>query len=300
MKKVILSVLIIGLIVSMAFGFAGCAQATTQGQLASVWRPYEQYTYSVVDTTSGVDVAGTYTVVIEEVKSGSSVAVGSSNLNNVKNGFLVSAQLDIASTVIDTEVYFEKMNKNSYLLPKASYREVTVGTETKQKVQGSYTGGKFVYTGLLDGKDNNGEIEVGGVYYDNNEFHQVLRGATTLASGFSFTFTVPVVSAESSAYSVSATCSSTAKVVTEFSKNYPVGSDNKNIYADGIDCFVVGIERSTKVDGAEQSLFYSKDPVSVNGFKLAKVLTKIVEPNNSGDNKNGSVTYTLDSISLIK
>lgn len=284
MKKVVLVLVSIILVAVFAVSFVACNNATTQGQLEDIWYDYESYVYDVNDGEN----TGEYTVTIKWYGDGD-VTVGGTVLSSPGKGYLVTGKLEIADVTYDTACFFKRVDGNTFLVPVASYRKQVSASspETDLEVNGVYDGASFNYSGIVAGKDVSGNLELSSPYYDNNEFHQVIRSVSTMSTSFSFSFKVPVVASESAAVSLTASCSSTEKITA------PVKDGE-------IDCYNVTISRSTKVDGKKQHLYYSTSAVELdtdgNGevdYKPKKVLVKIVEPTSDGE-----VVYLLKSASF--
>lgn len=284
MKKVILIAVSIMLVAVFAVSFVACNNATTQGQLEDVWYAYEQYVYDVNDGTN----QGEYTVTIKWFSEGD-VTVGATTLKSPSKGYLVTGKLNIADAEYDTACYFKRVDGNSFLIPAASYRKQNVPSSPSSnlEINGVYDGSTFNYSGTVAGENKQGSIELSSPYYDNNEFHQMLRGVSTMSTSFSFSFKVPVAGVESGAVTLTASCTSTEKITA------PVKSGE-------IECYKVSLSRSTKVDGKKQQLYYSVSPLPLDtdgdgtdDFKPKKALVKIVEPT-----ADGEVTYILKSASF--
>ncbi|MCQ2602370.1 MAG: hypothetical protein MJ193_00440 [Clostridia bacterium] len=277
MKKVFCIIAAITLIVALSIGFTACNSATVQGQLTPVWRPYEKFVYDVADSATGN--TGIYTVEIIKKASGEEVTVGANTKTLSGDGYLVKGHLEIATAQFDTACLFSIVNGSAFLIPSASYRKEVVDGATRLDMSGLYDGAKFKYNATINGESKSGEVSLGATYYDNNQFHQVIRGASTLSSSFSFSFAVPVVADQEIANIVLTTAATGVENVT-----VPYGSD--------IECIKIGVSRSTKVAGISQQLFYSTKDLEGeggNGWKVKNALVKIVE---------GDVTYSLKSIIL--
>lgn len=286
MKKLILVLVSISLVAIFAVSFVACNNATTQGQLEDIWYDYESYVYDVND---GVNT-GVYTVTIKWYGEGD-VQVGATNLSSPGKGYLVTGKLEIADTVYDTACFFKRVDGNTFLVPIASYRKQVSASvpESNLEINGVYDGSVFNYSGVVAGENKQGSIELSSPYYDNNEFHQVLRSVSTMSSSFSFTFKIPVAANEATAVSLTASCASTEKITA------PIKDGE-------IECYNVAISRSTKVDGKKQRLYYSTSALELDvdgdgavDYKPKKVLVKIVEPTS-----NGEVTYLLRSASFTE
>lgn len=293
MKKLGLLLIAIVLVLGMSFGLSACNNATTEGQLENVFFDYqgtgkEIYTYDVVD--SSTNATGTYKITIETKEKDSSVNVGPDyTIEHCAAGYLVTDELEMSDGYVSKAVCFFAIahvsgTTSQFLKPVASYKNVA-GSSNDYTTLGSYSGKKYEYTLTVNGEAKTGSVEIGTArVYDNSEFHQVLRGIkdSIFESGFSFSMSVPVVTAtEQTAVSISANSSSSISVVTT---NIMDGENKKTF-----ECFPVRLTRSTKVEGISQFFFYTKDPITVDGFQIRHVLTKIVE---------GNVTYTLKSLSI--
>lgn len=277
MKKIALIIVTIALVAIMAVTFVACSTATVQGQLKDVWRPYEKYVYTVDDDSKTTN--GTYTVEVIH-NNEPNVTIGTVTLEGVGKGIIVNGTLTYDNTVYTTACYVQLSSGGSFLVPKASYRKQVVDGVVTLELGGKYDGANYTYFGTENGNNVEGSIGLKSPYYDNNEFHQLLRGVSSMSTGFSFSFNVPAVVGEANLASLTASV---------------VGSENI-IYADNsYECFKVSLSRSTKVQGKAHTLFYTVNPVDVNGWKLPYVLVKFVEPTATGE-----VTYTLNSISLEK
>ncbi len=274
MKKAVLIMLVIALVAIVSVSFVACSTATVQGQLKDVWRPYEKYTYSVVD---GVNEAGTYVVEIIH-SNGGTIQVGANSVDGLTKGILINGKLNIGNVEYITACYVQLISGGSYLVPKASYKKQTVGGEVTLELSATYNDTQYVYSGTENGVSKEGAIEIKAPTYDNNEIHQLLRGVNALATNFSFSFNVPVAIGESTLASITASCSAKASV--------PYGEGNK-------DCFEVVLARSTKVNGKNQKLYYAAEAIEIDGWKLPYVLIKFVEPTAEGE-----VIYLLKDISL--
>ncbi len=286
MKKVILTLVSILFVALFAVSAVACNNATTQGQLEDIWYDYESYVYDVNDGTN----VGEYSVAIKWYGEGD-VTVGATTLKNPGKGYLVTGKLTIAGAQYDTSCFFKRVDGNTFLVPVASYRKQVnpASPETNLEINGTYDGSTFNYSGVVAGENKQGSIGLSAPYYDNNEFHQVLRSVSTMSTGFSFSFKVPVVANEIGAVSLTASCASTEKITA------PVKDGE-------IDCYNVTISRSTKVDGKKQRLYYATSPLELDtdgdgavDYKPKKALIKIVEPT-----ADGEVTYTLKSATFTE
>lgn len=293
MKKFISIILVIAVILALGISLCACNNATTQGQLANVWQSYEKYVYDVIDSSSGKEINGTYTVTIKEYPEGSSVEnFGDSSLAKVKKGVLVSSHLEIADTDLKTGCYFIINNNGNYMTPDSSFRVQSKDGKETLNLNGKYKKNAFEYNLNLKGESKKGSIKLNSPYYDNNEFHQTMRSISTFSEKLKFDFNVPIVADEINSVKLTAQCLSSEKVKTPFTASHK--EKDKTPYAkDGIECFKVSISRTTDVQGSSQTLYYAKNDVKVNGWPLTKVLVKIVEP--AGD---GNITYNLKTAEL--
>ncbi len=276
MKKVFCIIAAITLIVALSIGFTACNSATVQGQLSPVWRPYEKFVYDVADTDGN---NGIYTVEIIKTEANEEVTIGANTKKLSGAGYIVKGHLEMVTSVFDTACLFSIVDGSTFLLPSASYRKEVVDGNTRLDMSGTYNGAKFNYVATINGEAKSGEVSLGATYYDNNEFHQVIRGASTLSSSFSFSFAVPVVADKEISNIVINTAATGVEKVT-----VPYGSD--------IECIKIGVGRSTKVAGISQQLYYATKDLAGeggNGWTVKNALVKIVE---------GDVTYSLKSIIL--
>lgn len=335
MKKIAAIIALIIVTVALGATLVACNNATTQGQLVDAWkegRPYERYTYSVDDSaTEGKD--GTYvseiiyhsaynTSVDESDPAYSDrVTVGDTSIEQ-REGYLIrgtlSATLYGSEVEYVTECYFALTDGSNYLLPVATFRSETVdGTETL-RMNGVYNGSSLSYTLVVNGGEaKTGTVGLGSPYYDNNEFHQSLRGVSTFFSSFSFGFSTAIVNAtEQTSASLTFSVSGTATVGELEFASY--GRDeNGNEVQNGktaVECYRATLSRSTTVSGSSQTLWYSVNPIYAavtddgtatelstydNGWwALPHVLVGFSEPYKTATS-TGTVTYALTGISLI-
>ncbi|MCQ2409670.1 MAG: hypothetical protein MJ068_03915 [Clostridia bacterium] len=282
MKKKLILLLITIIIVSvLAVTLSSCNRASTQGLLANLLSDHseEDFTYSVYNSEVGAEV-GTYSVKIKAFKQGSEITdFGSASSIKVNDGILVRGTLDLSDgTKFETGCYFDLISGGSYMIPKYTFREETVPGKDPFALQGIYDGATLNYTKTVNGVSENGSLSCSGVYYDNNEFHQLLRTITTFSTSLSFGFSVPLVTADEQAVvSLSASCMSIEKITYK-------GSET--------DAYKVNISRSTKVAGVSQTLYYSVNELAYNGWGIKNPLLKIEEPFKKGDNQY-LMTYTL-------
>lgn len=295
MKKIILIISVIALVCVMALGFVACNNATPQGQLANLLalHNHEAFTYEVVDSRTPED-KGVYTVTLDAYKAGATVEnFGSATLTDVKDGVLVTGVLEIGNTVYRTGCYFNLIaSSTSYMLPQYSYRIETVDGVEKLNLQGSYSGSKYNYDATIDGQKKSGSIKLSGsLYFDNNEFQQSLRTLTTFSSGVALSFSLPLVSKqETSMVTLTASMINSEKIKVPY-------TEGKEKYTDGIECYVLHISRSAKVNSVRQTLYYAVNNIPLNeehpdNVYLKNILVKMVEPYKLNDVAY-TVTYTL-------
>lgn len=329
MKKIASLTALIIVIAAFAVTFAACNNATTQGQLVDAWkegRPYEKYTY-VVDDSAYDGVEGTY---VSEIiyhaaynadTNPEKVSVGDNTLEQ-REGYLIRSTLDATldgkTYRYATECYFSLTNGTNYLLPSATYRSETVDGTEVLKMNGVYNGNSLSYTLVADGETKSGSIGLGSVFYDNNEFHQSLRGVSTFSTSFSFGFSTAVVNAtEQTSASLTLSVSGTENISGLEFDSVGRNEEGAEIASEttSLECYKATLSRSTTVAGASQKLYYTVDPVYAatdedgtvtniatydNGWwALPHVLVRIVEPYNDADRNAQTVTYTLSDISLI-
>lgn len=277
----------------MALAFVSCSRATTQGQLSNflIDHSEENFVYDV--TNELTNEKGTYTVNVKKYPSGSAISCPDV-IENVSSGVLVSSTLLIGDVEYKTGCYFNIVNGTSLMTPAYTYRiQKENGNETF-RMTGNYSGANFHYSKSVAGETSEGSIKLSGTYFDNNEFHQSLRTVSTFSTSFSFSFAVPLVSAsENTSVSLTASCSKTAFVKTEYTNGIEAYKEN------GIECYNVRIARSTKVSGLDQSLYYAKEPMkpSNSDFKMANVLVKFYEPI-TADGSTYYVVYALKSAEI--
>lgn len=274
MKKLALIIFTIILVATMMLAFTGCASATTQDKLRSVWQPYEKYVYSV----EGGDQTGTYTVEVI-YNNNPTITLGEMTVESVNEGYILKSKLEIANVVYETACYMQKTKGSKLFVPIASYTMKNDG-EYVNKVAGKYTDNKFNYTITEFGAPREESISIKAPCYDNSQIHQLLRAVDTLGTSLSFNFYVPLAS-ENELVSLTASCSVTSEI------NW--GDEQTTT------CNKVYLSRQTKVNGASHILYYSAKPVKVDGSDLKNVLIRFDEPVGSDE----FVTYTLQSISLV-
>lgn len=286
MKKVTITIFAIVLVVALGCSLAACNSATAQGQLENPLgfdHNKETFVYDALNTYDGS--LGKYTVKIEGFESGATVPnFGNAELENVEKGILVTGELEIDEDRSLSGCYFKLVGSSTtYMVPYASYNVQYSGDKEIFRLQATYGSKTYNYERTVNGQTDNGSIKVSGTCFDNNEFHQMLRTISTYSNGLTLAYTMPLVtSTEALAVNITATSSSTAKVATPFT-NLLVKEDNEKRYPDGMDCYVVKINRSTQVTGASQTLYYAVDNVPTdlahpNVRFLQHVLVKIVEP----------------------
>lgn len=276
MKKAILIIVSIILVALVATTFVACSTATVQGQLRDVWNPYEKYVYSVNDGEN----SGTYTVEITHTNSGENVQIGTINLENAQKGIIINGKLNIGTTEYTTSCFVQIASGSGFLVPRASYKKQVVDGVTTLELGGQYNGGIYTYSGTENGATKDGSIELLSPYYDNNEIHQLLRGINGLATGFSFSFNVPVTIGESQSVSLTASCTKVETIT----------------YGDtATECFVLTLSRATQVAGKSHTLYYSTKPLTVDGRELPYVLVQFIEPTATGE-----VVYTLESVTTVQ
>ena len=331
MKKIASAIVLVVVISALAFTLAACNNATTQGQLVDAWkegRPYERYTYSVNDSAyDGVE--GTY---VSEIfyhaaynadSNPEKVTVGDSTFEQ-REGYLIrntlEATLDGKVHLIVTECYFSLTDGSSYLLPSATFRSETVKGTEALRMNGTYSGNTLSYTLVVNGGEaKTGSVGLGSVFYDNNEFHQSLRGVSTFSTSFSFGFSTAVVNAtEQTSASLTLSVSGTENISGLEFDSVGRNEEGAEIASEttSLECYKATLSRSTTVAGASQTLYYTVSPVYAavneagddtlvstydNGWwALPHVLAAIVEPYNDADGNAQTVTYTLTDISLIR
>ena len=307
MKKIIVAVLLIAVICTAAGVLVACSNATTQGQLENVWQPYERYTYSVsYKADDGSDASGTYVNEIRHYDAGATVGLGSVELASVAEGYLVTGTLTAGDRTLFNACYYALSSGGSYLVPSATYRKETAEGKTVFEYSGTYDGATLNYSGTReDGTKLSGSLGLSQPYYDNNQFHQALRGVgSLLAEGFSFpSFNVALVAAEEQTVIVlSASVTATASVPSEI----PAGDS-----VQAFDCLKMTLSRSTTIAGESQSIWFASSPVKCvvdgddtvlvsegAGWELKNVIVKIEEPYKAKDGSVQKVTYTLSDIDL--
>lgn len=287
MKKVFLSLIVIAIVAISAISLVACNNATPQGQLVNLLNDHnhEEFSYVVYAKNKATgarldEYNGTYVVKLDAYDAGSTVNdFGNGELQNVSRGVLVSGVLTVGEgenqTVYKTGCYFNLIDGSGYMVPHASYRVQTVGNVEKFRLQANYSDGKnFNYERWIEGEKSTGTVTFKATcYFDNNEFHQSLRTLSTFSNSMSFSFAMPLVSAnEAQSVNLTASISETVKVKNDFTANNPEYADN------GIECYKTVISRATEVAGMSQTLYYAVNNVSYHGWNLKNVLVKIEEP----------------------
>ena len=293
MKKIVIILVATVVLSLMAFMFVSCSRATTQGQLSNflVDHAEENFVYSVTNELTGE--TGTYTVNVKKYPNGSAISCPDV-IENVSSGVLVNSTLLMGTVEYKTGCYFNIVSGTSLMTPAYTYRiQKENGNETF-RMTGNYSGANFHYSKTVAGETSDGSIKLSGTYFDNNEFHQSLRTVTTFSTNFSFSFAIPLVSAtENASVSLTAACSKSAFVKTEYTNGIEAYQEN------GVECYNVRVSRSTKVAGLDQSLYYAKEPMkaSNSNFTMTNVLVKFYEPIT---NESGTyyVVYALKSAEI--
>ena len=330
MKKIASAIVLVVVVSVLAVTFAACNNATTQGQLVDAWkegRPYECYTYSV-DDSAQEGVEGEYVSEVfyyaayNSVSNPNKVKVGDTSFEQ-REGYLIrstlTATLDGKDILYVMECYFALTDGRNYLLPAATFRSETVdGNEVR--MNGTYSGNSLSYTLKTADGEKKGNVGLGSVYYDNNQFAQSLRGVSTFSSSLSFSFTTPVVNAtEQVSASLTFSVGGTASVGDlPFASAGKDGDGNEvNNATTTLECYRATLGRATTVSGASQTYLYTVNPVYAaksddgtttllstydNGkmWSLPHVLVGFVEPYNDADGNAQTVTYSLTGISLIE
>lgn len=283
MKK-ILWVVVLVLIISLSAVFTACNSATPQGLLGDYWGNFEHFTYAVTDKTDADNIIkGTYTYSIEKFAKDSDVTLAEGfTLKKVSKGNLIVGSLDINGEKIDTACFFKISSDNAFLVPVASYRK-SVNADMTEIIKMTYEGTTCNYEIDTNGTIKKGSIGNKSPMYDTNEIYNTLRGASTLGTTFSMSFSVPLPTEDTSA-SLTAQCSSTQTLQS------PVESANA-LYGEGIECYKVTLSRSTEVGGVSYQLYYGTQEMAVSNWKIIRPLIKIVE---------GSVEYDLTAVSVVK
>lgn len=287
MKKFLLIITLIAVMGVGAFALTACNNATTQGQLENVWYSYERYDYTV----HYGDETGTY---VSEVKA-------------QDDGYLVTGLLNVGNTEYELRCFFSLTSGSSYLVPRSTYRRQTVNGVQELLVEGTYDGSTLKYKRTTPDGTTEGDISLASPYYDNNEFHQSLRGISTFSTSLAFSYNTAIITAsEATSASLTLSVSSTENVQTEVKVATDQGLQDLTV-----NCYKATLSRSTTVAGAAQTLYYTVedmhaaiDPstgetvVVAEGWKLPHVLTRIEEPYKKADGSVGYVVYVLNAISL--
>lgn len=287
MKKFLLIITLIAVMGVGAFALTACNNATTQGQLENVWQSYERYDYTV----HYGDETGTY---VSEVKA-------------QDNGYLVTGLLNVGNTEYELRCFFSLTSGSSYLVPRSTYRRQTVNGVQELLVEGTYDGSTLKYKRTTPDGTTEGDISLASPYYDNNEFHQSLRGISTFSTSLAFSYNTAIITAsEATSASLTLSVSSTENVQTEVKVATDQGLQDLTV-----NCYKATLSRSTTVAGAAQTLYYTVedmhaaiDPstgetvVVAEGWELPHVLTRIEEPYKKADGSVGYVVYVLNAISL--
>ncbi len=288
MKKVLISIFALALVLSLGVTLAACNNATTQGQLENPLgfdHRYETFIYDALDTYTSEH--GLYTVRIEGFDAGASIAnFGNAELASVEKGILVTGSLEMGDDVSETGCYFKLVGSSaSYMVPTASYTVHKRGGEETFRLQATYSGKYFNYERTVNGEKTSGKLKISGTYFDNNEFHQMLRTVSTYSGGLSLAYVMPLVTEnEALTVNITATTASSAatKISTPFTQTLKK-ADGEALYPEGMDCYTVKINRSTEVAGASQTLYYAvaNVPSDINNPTvrfMQHILVKIVEP----------------------
>lgn len=283
MKRLLLVSALI-LIVVLSFSFSACNNATPQGQLGDYFCEVEKFTYSAVDKTDAQNpTIGTYIMTIEKFDGGNVTLTDGFVVNGAKTGVLVSGNLNIGTTNIETKSYFQTASNNNFLVPIASWRKTSKNGEESVITQ-NYSQTVCDYKISETGKaDKTGSLSFKLPCYDTNEIYNTLRGASTMGSGFSMSFSVPLPQ-ENLIASLSASCNATKTLTAP-------DEASSEIYGEGKNCYEVILSRSTSVGGISYNLYYGVDQLSVNNWKITRPLYKIVE---------GNVEYLLVDVTTVK
>ncbi len=317
MKKILTLLVLIILVGVVAGTLVACSNATVQGQLENVWLSYEKYTYTLSYTDdNGEEQTGTYISETTEYDAGSSVEVGTTTLSSVARGFLVASTLECNDSYIETAVYFSLTSDSNFLIPEATYRKEMVADEVTFEVSGVYDSTTLIYQGTENGEAISGSFTLSSPYYDNNEFHQTLRGVgEQMGTSLSFSFQLALLAnGEQSAITISAFYSSTESVETNL-----VDVNGKGIT---LDCYAIAISRTdtsftssgSNAQIQPQYLYFSSTEImcaydvetkqtniytdGTNAWGLTNVLVKIEEPFKYSDGSIGTITYLLTSIDI--
>lgn len=306
MKKIFTTISLIILVAVVATTLFACSSATTQGQLQNILNDHkhESFTYTVYSASKDANGAytqkteqhsGSYTVTLDAYDSGKELELTSDwTITTPANGILVTGILSVGTTEYETGCYFNLIGGSNYMVPAYSYRVQKEGDSETFKLYGEYSDKNFSYTRYIDGNKSEGTLEVGsGLKYDNNEFHQALRTISTFSDSLTYTFSVPLVSAnEAATISISTAVSGRTHVKTPYTAAHTAYQDN------GIECYKTIVSRSTEVSGISQTLYYAVNDITTNsGWGMKHVLVKIEEPFNS-DGTQCAMIYELSDTQL--
>ncbi len=297
MKKIILICLILVMTLTIGIGLTACNKATPQGQLANILQHHrhEQFEYDVLDTAD--NSTGTYTVSLDAYNAGSEITdFGTATLKNVQEGILVRGRLAHKDTIYETGCYYNLVGGTSYMVPAYSYRIQNVNGKNTFSVQGTYAGGNYEYTRILNGESSSGSVGASGTVFDNNQFQQALRSVTTFSSGLALSFSLPLVTeTEAATATITASGNSVAEIKTAY-------TDTLHAYAEkGVPCYQIGISRSTQVTGMSQTLYYAADDANITyqNWPIKNILVKIIEPyKNEATGERFEMQYSLKSLSI--
>lgn len=279
-KKIVILTLVIAMIVVVSISFSACNSATTQGQLANLLHDHnhESFTYIAHGEDANGDVLagydGTYVVTLDAYDKGSSVEnFGDRTLYDVSEGVLVLSTLTVGSTEIKSGCYYNLIGGSSFMVPAYTFRIHRDNGVLVSHLQGTYTGATLSYTYRNSAGSVENAITTKSTYFDNNEWHQSLRCATTLSTSFNFSFAVPAIGDNEAAYAtLQSLISSTENVKTPYTDGIAT------LQADGIKCYKMTVSRNTDVSGLYHTLYYAVDDIKDAGWGMKNVLVKIVEP----------------------
>ena len=292
-KKLTIFIAVLSLLALMVVSLVACSRATTQGQLANFLVDHGQEVFVYDVKNAATNETGTYTVTVTKHAANSAIDCPYP-IANVEAGVLVESHLVMGSVEYQTGCYFNIVSGTSLMTPAYTYRiQKENGNETF-RMKGNYTGAVFKFEKVIDGKVSTGAFKLSGTYFDNNEFHQSLRTVTTFSTNFNFSYSVPLVSPnESSAVTLSASCSRTAKVKTAYTATLADAED-------GVECYNVHVARSTKVAGLAQSLYYAKNPMKAGNSTLTMthVLVKFYEPYITESGEKSEIEYALKTAEI--
>lgn len=286
MKKLIITIFTLALVICLGATLAACNNATPQGQLEDPLgfdHKSETFVYDALDTFSGD--TGTYTVKLQGYDAGQDVTdFEGAELKGVEKGILVTGELTFNDDISRTGCYFKLVGSSTtYMVPVASYTvHITNDVETF-RLSATYDSKYYNYERTVNGTKDSGRIKISGTYFDNNEFHQMLRTVSTYSSGLSLAYVMPLVTeTEALAVNITATTSTVTSVTCPYT-NSITRPDSQPAFPDGIECYEVKINRSTDVAGISQTLYYAtvNIPTDVNypNIRVLKnILVKIIEP----------------------